>query len=92
MVLIDLPLPLRETLEDFVTARGPEPPAATGLPTPSRVWSSFAFLVRGGGGCCRSITSGGKVSFSSGSGSSSCSSSVLCMMTEETRLGPALLE
>lgn len=46
MVLIDLPLPLRETLEDFVTARGPEPPAATGLPTPSRVWSSFAFLVR----------------------------------------------
>lgn len=33
---------------DLVTTLGPEPPAATGLPTPNLFCISFAFLVRVG--------------------------------------------
>lgn len=49
IVLLFLPRFPFETLKDFVTARGPEPPAAAGLPTPNLV-CSFAFLVRVAGG------------------------------------------
>ena len=49
---------LLETLIDLVTARAPDPPATTGLPTPNLNCASFAFRVRvlgptkvfGGGG------------------------------------------
>lgn len=52
IVLLPFPRCILGTLIDFVTARGPAPPAATGRPTPNLV-CSFAFLVRviGGNGC-----------------------------------------
>lgn len=39
-----------DRLRDFVIALAPLPPATAGFPTPSRVWVSFAFLVRVGMG------------------------------------------
>jgi hypothetical protein len=49
IVLLPFPRCALGMLIDFVTARGPAPPAATGLPTPNLV-CSFAFLVRVTGG------------------------------------------
>jgi hypothetical protein len=47
-VILLLPFPLFPlgTLPDLVIVLAPLPPAITGLPTPSLVWVSFAFLVR----------------------------------------------